>query len=146
MSFKKMALICISMFFVLPVIVQAEEEPKKVEGIYRDNPTVYTKEGKKIGELLISNEDDIAGMSIGEITPRNLVGINFEDEKGKGKAILEIEGNETIKNEIPDDRILWFRGSHLRLSNPDSPVCPEVPTRSASMERPISSGIGCRSK
>lgn len=148
MSFKKIALICISMVFVLPVIVQAEEEPKEVEGIYRDNPTVYTKEGIKIGELKISNETGMEGMfTVKEKSPRNLVGINFEDEEDeeeKGKKILEDEANEVIKAKLPEDKILWFRASHLRLSNPKPPVCPEVPTRSASMERPIASGISCR--
>ena len=145
MKFKHVILICISFFLFLPVTVLAGNESNRVEGVYGESAVVYTKEGKKIGELKISDKEDIVGMnSVEKKSPRNLVGIDFGNEKGK--KILEDKANTEVKAELPADNILWFRASNLKLSIAELPPCPEVPTRSASMERPIASGIGCKQK
>lgn len=144
MKFKFVYLICISLFLLLPVTIQAENEPKKVEGVYLESVVVYTIEGKKIGKLKIADEEDIVGMhTVEKDSPRKLVGINFIDGDGKGEKILEDEANKEVKTKLPEDNILWFRASNLKLSIAELPPCPEVPARSASMERPIASGISC---
>ncbi len=125
MDFKKSLLICVSLWLVLMVTAQAENG--EIEGVYHDDPVVYTKEGTKLGSLKevagISDANKIIGMSIKEVTSRNLVGIEFDN-----------------------DRILWLRASHLKLSKDKAPVCPDTVTRSPDMTRPNSSGIGCEQK
>ena len=98
-------------------------EQQKVIGIYKEQLITYTKEGKKTGVLKDVTNEEIQGTPVLDISPRNLVLIDF-----RGKQV-------------------WVRASRLKLSLPILAKCPEsAPGRAMDRTAPVSSGIGAECK
>lgn len=132
--------LCVGLVFWSLALFADDNQSQKVEGVYRDSLPIFTKDGKKLGVFNAFNfkEKFKEKLDVIETTPRKLVGIRSENLEKEGEIKYDSD------QESPDDKVLWLRAGHLRLSSPEQPVCPEVPTRSASMTEPIASGIGCR--
>ena len=96
-------------------------EQRKIIGVYYNDLTEYSAEGKKLGILQNVTEDEIKETVVLAKSPRSLLQVNFRD------------------------KLVWLRTSQLILNIPILPKCPEsAPGRSVDSKTPLAVGFGAK--
>ena len=97
----------------------ASARQQTVLGVYKNDLTEYSAEGRKLGVLPNVTDDEINGTVVLATSPRKLVHVSF-----RGKEI-------------------WLRASSLKLALPILPKCPKAaPGNAPDRTTPAASGMG----